>query len=95
MILFFNPLKYISTNTLKPDHPRDLKGTLSQKRIKTFVLVKFQKSMVFFQDPYLNEITCTGPFRWKTYRFQVIVILKHAKSVKDASIGIMFITKNI
>ena len=28
-----------------------------------------------FQDN-LNEITCVDPFRWKTYRFQEIVILE-------------------
>ena len=32
---------------------------------------------MFFQDPYLNEIACSGPFVLKTYRFQEIVILKN------------------
>ena len=38
----------------------------------------------------LIEITCTNPFRQKTYRFPEIVILKqqNAKSVTSASFGV-------
>ena len=51
---------------------------------------------MMFQDPYLNEIACTDPFRWKTYRFLEIVISKqqNAKSVTDASNWVMFISRN-
>ena len=51
---------------------------------------------MLFKDPYLNKITCTNPFRQKTYHFQEIVILKqqNVKSVTDASIWKKFISKN-
>ena len=51
---------------------------------------------MFLQDPYWNKITCTDAFQWKTYCFQEIVILKqqNAKSVTDASIWVMIISKN-
>ena len=51
---------------------------------------------MFFQDPYLNKITCMDAFPYKTYCFQEIEILKqqNAKSVKDASIWVKFIPKN-
>ena len=54
------------------------------------VKIRFGEILKFnvFQDPYLNEITCTAPFRLKTYLFKEIVIQKqqNAQSVTDASI---------
>ena len=51
---------------------------------------------MFFQDPYLNEITCKVPFRYKTYRFQEIVILKqqNVKSNMNTSVWVKFIFNN-
>ena len=51
---------------------------------------------MFFQDSYLNKITCTDPFQQKTYSFQEMVILKqqNAKSIMDASLWVIFISKN-
>ena len=44
---------------------------------------------MFFQDPYLNKITCMDPFHKKIYHFQEIVISKE-QNTKRASRTFLF-----
>ena len=71
-------------------------GTLSQKRIKNRFDESFDfQKFVVFKDHYLNGITSTDQFEYKTNCFHEIVIKKQqlAKSVMDTFVLVQFTSK--